>query len=154
MKRIIDDTVLTNIATTIRSKTGTEQTYQDIEMPQGVEDVYEVGYEKGKAEVIPAKAEQEKTISITQNGTTEVLPDENKVLSKVIINTGVFGDEHYDTFWDTYQQNGKRTNYQYAFSGKGWNDTTFKPKYDISVSGNGGWMFAGSQIKDFENMGY
>ncbi len=37
----------------------------------------------------------------------------------------------YDAFWDKYQQNGKRENYNYAFNGSGWNDTTFKPKYDI-----------------------
>jgi len=37
----------------------------------------------------------------------------------------------YDTFWDNYQQNGNRTNYENAFAGYGWNAETFKPKYDI-----------------------
>ena len=36
-----------------------------------------------------AKEEQEKTIDITENGTTEVLPDEGKVLSRVIVNADV-----------------------------------------------------------------
>lgn len=38
---------------------------------------------------IPAKEEQEKTITITENGTTEILPDENKTLSKVTVVTDV-----------------------------------------------------------------
>lgn len=40
----------------------------------------------------------------------------------------------YDRFWDIYQDNGKRTIYQYAFGGSGWNENTFKPKYDIRVT--------------------
>lgn len=40
----------------------------------------------------------------------------------------------YDGFWDAYQDNGNRTSYRYGFAGKGWDDTTFKPKYDISPS--------------------
>ena len=37
----------------------------------------------------------------------------------------------YDAFWDGYQLEGKRIDYQYAFGSVGWNDETFKPKYDI-----------------------
>ena len=40
----------------------------------------------------------------------------------------------YDAFWDKYQQNGERTQYQYGFSGIGWNDETFKPKHNILMS--------------------
>lgn len=40
----------------------------------------------------------------------------------------------YDRFWDTYQNNGNRTNYGYAFAGRGWNDKIFKPKYPIYIS--------------------
>lgn len=55
---------------------------------------FQNGYALGRAsggvvEVDNAKEEQEKTINITENGTTEVLPDENKVLSKVTINVDV-----------------------------------------------------------------
>ena len=42
----------------------------------------------------------------------------------------------YDEFWDGYQQNGERLDYYCAFAGKGWNNTTFKPKYDIIIDGN------------------
>ncbi len=36
-----------------------------------------------------------------------------------------------DAFWDAYQQNGTRTDYQGAFGGLGWTNEFFKPKYDI-----------------------
>ena len=36
----------------------------------------------------------------------------------------------YDEFWDEFQQNGKRTDYRFAF-GCGWNTKTFKPKHPI-----------------------
>lgn len=39
-----------------------------------------------------AKPEQEKTVSITENGTTVVTPDDGKVLSKVNINVNVASD--------------------------------------------------------------
>lgn len=37
----------------------------------------------------------------------------------------------YDKFWDTYQDNGNRTDYQYGFSGGGWCYETLRPKYDM-----------------------
>lgn len=37
----------------------------------------------------------------------------------------------YDAFWDAYQNNGNRTNYNSAFYGSGWTVETFKPKYDM-----------------------
>lgn len=39
--------------------------------------------------------------------------------------------DEWSVFWDSYQQNGTRTNYEGAFDGKGWDDNNFKPKYDI-----------------------
>ena len=60
----------------------------------------------------------------------------------------------YDLFWDVYQSNygidnpemfGKRTNYAHAFSGYGWDDTTYKPKYPI-IPTNAEYMFAFSRI--------
>lgn len=40
-------------------------------------------------------------------------------------------EAEYDAFWDVYQQNGNRTNYENAFSGSGWNVDNFNPKYDM-----------------------
>ncbi|MFR8974476.1 MAG: hypothetical protein ACLVG9_00545 [Eubacteriales bacterium] len=39
----------------------------------------------------------------------------------------------YDTFWDSYQENGNKVAYRLAFFGSGWNDTTFHPKYPIKM---------------------
>lgn len=47
----------------------------------------------------------------------------------------------YDAFWDAYQQNGERTNYTQGFSGYGWTDETFKPKYPI-IANEARYMFA------------
>ena len=55
--------------------------------------------------------------------------------------------EEYDTFWDTFQKNGNRTEYEYAFAWGGWTNEIFKPKYDITVElRNSGNMFAYSGI--------
>lgn len=52
----------------------------------------------------------------------------------------------YDNFWDAYQQNGERTQYNSAFAGVGWNNKTFKPKYDIKPL-NAYQMFRDSEIE-------
>ena len=39
----------------------------------------------------------------------------------------------YDTFWDSYQENGNKISYRLAFFGSGWNDTTFRPKYPMKM---------------------
>ena len=54
----------------------------------------------------------------------------------------------YDAFWNAFQANGERTNYRQGFSGEGWTDTTFTPKYNIIVEGNAQNMFWGSVIVD------
>ena len=43
--------------------------------------------------------------------------------------------DEYDKFWDVYQTNGKRTGYDYGFSGYGFNFSNFYPKYDIRPEG-------------------
>ena len=43
----------------------------------------------------------------------------------------------YDEFWDTFQDNGNRSNYAYAFAGGSWTLKNFKPKYDLIIGNNG-----------------
>ena len=38
----------------------------------------------------------------------------------------------YDKFWDAFQENGNRTAYSRAFSGRHWNEQNFNPKYRIA----------------------
>ena len=58
----------------------------------------------------------------------------------------------YDAFWDSFQQEGARTDYQRAFYGAWWNDENFKPKYDIKPSGNAAEMFNNSGITDLKSI--
>lgn len=54
--------------------------------------------------------------------------------------------KEYDRFWDVYQQNGSRTDYNTAFRGVGWTADNFKPKYNIVPVGNTNSMFVVSGI--------
>lgn len=53
----------------------------------------------------------------------------------------------YDRFWDVYQDRGNRTSYRLSYSGYGWNNETFKPKYDMNNISNAYGMFWSSRIK-------
>lgn len=68
--------------------------------------VYEAGYEKGKAE----------------GGDTTEAYEQGVADGK---------KAEYDAFWDSYQDKGEYKMSHYMFAGNGWNDKTFKPKYDI-----------------------
>lgn len=60
----------------------------------------------------------------------------------------------YDAFWNVYQENGTRTNYQYgAFGGDGWTDKIFKPKYPIKVRFGYG-MFTGCQLTKIKDIDF
>lgn len=51
----------------------------------------------------------------------------------------------YDNFWDSYQNEGNRTDYAYAYYGAGWSDELYQPKYPMRpVNARG--MFAYSNI--------
>lgn len=56
----------------------------------------------------------------------------------------------YDRFWDAFQENGSKKGYLYAFSGRGWSDDTFKPKYPLTGITNGNSMFAYSGVKNID----
>lgn len=56
----------------------------------------------------------------------------------------------YDEFWDNYQQNGKRTNYSYAFAGSGWSDEVFKPKYDIIPTYTSNMFYGNTRITNLK----
>lgn len=57
----------------------------------------------------------------------------------------------YDEHWDNIQQNGKRTNYRMFFCGEAWDDTTFKPKYNITCN-YAERMFQLSKITDLKGI--
>jgi hypothetical protein len=41
----------------------------------------------------------------------------------------------YDKFWDSMLSYGTRKSFHVAFAGKGWNDYTFRPPYDLKPTG-------------------
>lgn len=57
----------------------------------------------------------------------------------------------YDRFWDAYQQNGARVNYENAFGCVGWTAELFNPKYDIQPT-KSYMMFRNAGIKDLTNL--
>lgn len=59
--------------------------------------------------------------------------------------------EEYNRFWDAFQQNGTRTDYENAFR-VGWDDTNFKPKYDIAPVGNCSQTFQNSGVTDVKGI--
>lgn len=92
-----------------------------------------------------------------KNGTENTYKPSEMPQAILDIQTGGGGDNWYDTFWDNYQDYGNRVNYASvntgaAFSGSGWNDITFKPKYDIVPEDSAWYLFAGSNISDFSNL--
>lgn len=59
------------------------------------------------------------------------------------------GGDYYDEFWDAFQQNGNRQSYLNGFSGHGWTDETFKPKYSMTPT-RAGSMFIYCHIFDLK----
>lgn len=57
----------------------------------------------------------------------------------------------YDVFWDVFQDGGNRTNYNTVFN-EYWNETNFKPKYDIKIVGGGKEIFYNCKISDLEKI--
>lgn len=58
--------------------------------------------------------------------------------------------KEWSDFWDVFQDNGNRTSYMRAFS-TNWDDTTFKPKYDM-IPTDSEAMFIWSKITNFKEI--
>lgn len=110
--------------------------------------VYNAGYAAGQAAggggTDPTPT-QEKTVDITENGKVEVTPDEGYALSKVTANVNV------PDFWDVFQENGTRTNYEQCFNGDWWTQGRFNPKYPIVIQ-RCSYMFQQSTITDLSGV--
>lgn len=100
----------------IREKTDTTENIKSGEMPEKINEVYEVGYNKGKSE----------------GGDTEAAYNKGVEAGK---------KAEYDKLWDNLQQKGTRQHYVYAFAYTGWNDKIFNPKYPIAPTSTEGISF-------------
>lgn len=76
-KYVIDDTTLSGIADAIRAKTGKADSMTPEQMPTEI------------SGITGGKEEQVKTVTITENGSVTVMPDEGKALSSVEITVAV-----------------------------------------------------------------
>lgn len=77
-------------------------------------------------------------------GKSYLLETAGKICDKNIV---IKNKAAHDTFWDIYQQNGNRMDYNMAFAGVGWTDETFKPKYNITAVETGS-LFQKNYITD------
>lgn len=85
-------------------------------------------------------------MSIAEKLTT--IADNQQAVFEAGKRAGGGGDNYYDELWDGLQANGTRKNYSGAF-GSVWDDTTFKPKYDIRPT-SAGTIFENSNIVDLK----
>ena len=139
-KYVIDESTLTDIADVIRDygrPENAEKKYKPTDMRDGIVGVSDragtEGYDAGYIVGLDKGGEEGYKAGYT----------EGEVAGK---------QTAYDDFWDTFQQNGARTNYIYGFGGYGWNDTTFKPKYNIVPTGSASGLFYDVRIKNLEDL--
>ena len=83
-------------------------------------------YEKMTAIADAIREKTGGTDALTLDGMAAAVPE--------VYNAGA--QTEYDKFWDTFQRNGSRTNYNRAFftetmAESGWNDDNYNPKYPI-----------------------
>lgn len=94
------DNDLTAIADSIRAKSGTAES---LTFPEGFVEAVD--------NISTAKEEEEKTLSVTENGSYEVIPEENKALSKVNVDVNVVPTDIGKPYIDT----SKMTNFRHFF---------------------------------------
>ena len=88
--------------------------------------VYEAGKNKGIKEMEPQL--EEKYAEGIEEGY------DNGLDTAIDVHEEFLADKpqtHYDIFWDSYQENGNRTDYRYGFASTGWTEVTYNPKYPI-----------------------
>ena len=56
-------------------------------------------------------------------------------------------EAEYNTFWDRYQNKGNKSSYAYAFYSTRWNESNYKPKYNI-IPSNSNSIFMQTGVKD------
>ena len=162
---IYDEEDIRAIAESIRVNAFTSKTYTTKEMPNGVSEVfgaarqegydkgypegYEKGYEVGYCDAY-AKGNDDGYITGEREGRiaayNEVEPL-NAELEQILYGEDTGGEGFYGEFWDEFQANGTRSNYENAFRNTCWTDKCYNPKYLFNTD-RIGWMFMGCKITD------
>lgn len=130
------------IAKSIRNNLDNDTKYTTEQMPTAIDEIQAYAYNSGHSDGWSDGWISGNNEGLEQ-GRTEGL-EEGKAIGYAEGKTDGLAEgieqgkkSQYDEFWDEYQVNGNRTDYQYAFGNTRWNDATFKPKYDIRPSGYG-----------------
>ena len=103
-----------NIADEIRRLSGQDATYTPAQMPAALQQVWDNGRAYGY---------------------------ENGYGCGYVEGFGYGEESHRQYFWEQYQSDGDRRDYNFAFAGPGWTEQTFWPQHDIVVE-NGYQTFA------------
>lgn len=137
--------------------TGTMPEHLDVNTELTINKPYfevQEGYHKGCS--ISVAGENPISVTPKAHEAVSVCSEEGKFLIEVNVEpaTEAYAEgqqAEHDRFWDTYQINGTRSNYNYAFRGKSWSDVNFYPKYNINLVGAGAqYMFQGAFITDLK----
>ena len=118
-----NDTHYKSIANKIREKANTNRTYKPREMPGGIDSVYNFGYDCGYTTG---------ELNGYANGITEGRQAE------------------YDNFWNVFQENGERTDYDSAFASWKYPEI-FKPKYNLKPK-RADSMFESAELGDLAEL--
>ncbi len=103
------------------------------------------------ANEIGIKNLKEKNVGIFTS--SNIISTEAIMNAIALINTGEdLAENEKKMFWDAFQDNGNRTDYKNAFYGQGWNDTTFKPQYNITPIGDAGSIFQNCKITNLKEI--
>ena len=132
---------LKHIANAIREKTATTEEILAENLPEAILSIKgSMGGTATAAEIFLDKTAYVNGEEITGEFTIDTeLNEQDNLLNQIetALTNKVGGDfdagykAFYDEFWDNYQENGNKINYNNAFANLAWNDTTFKPKYDV-----------------------
>lgn len=125
---------LKNLADIFRSFTGTTDKINAQDFPQRITQVYDIGIAKGHND----------GYSEGYNAGQSECEQSHETIKSESFEEGKQAE--YDRFWDAYQANGSRGQYQYAFCL--FDDETFKPKYDLVLKSGytGTNMFYGCAV--------
>lgn len=123
-KYIIDETTLTNMATSVREHLGVETKYRPEDMPTGIDSVYVVGVSDGE------EVGFNDGFFVGQKEGYDEGHTEGYEAGKQAGN---------DAFWDVITRDGKRTRYSYAFSE--WGGEAVRPPFKFTPTGEVNHLF-------------
>lgn len=74
----------------------------------------------------------------------------NSELEQILYGKDTGGRGFYDAFWDAFKNGTGNIQLNYCFAGRGWNDVTFFPKYDLKPNYSVIGMFMWNGVTNLE----